>query len=132
MSERELLEAGPGERGKPGVDRRKGEWKIQLVRGKTELKKSRAFDLAVIRMKVGLLEIEVFNRGGGAPLVANNLERRMGDYHTLARRTMEIILPEGHIIPPEGCIIPPEGRRRPQVEAARRRDNAARRRNTVA
>ena len=56
----------------------------------------------------------------------------MGDYHTLARRTMEIILPEGHIIPPEGCIIPPEGRRRPQVEAARRRDNAARRRNTVA
>ena len=38
----------------------------------------------------------------------------MGDYHTLARRTMEIILPEGHIIPPEGCIIPPEGRRRPQ------------------
>ena len=29
----------------------------------------------------------------------------MGDYHTLARRTMEIILPEGHIIPPEGCII---------------------------
>ena len=57
---------------------------------------------------------------------------KMGDYHTLARRTMEIILPEGHIIPPEGCIIPPEGRRRPQVEAARRRDNAARRRNTVA
>ena len=43
----------------------------------------------------------------------------MGDYHTLARRTMEIILPEGHSIPPEGCIIPPEGRRRPQVEAAR-------------
>ena len=37
----------------------------------------------------------------------------MGDYHTLARRTMEIILPEGHSIPPEGCIIPPEGRRRP-------------------
>ena len=57
--------------------------------------------------------------------------RILGDYHTLARRTMEIALPEGNIIPPEGCIIPPEGRRRPQVEAARRRDKAARRRNTV-
>ena len=67
----------------------------------------------------------------GIPL---SMERpiKLGDYHTLARRTMEIILPEGHIILPEGCIIPPEGRRRPQVEAARRRDNAARRRNTVA
>ena len=25
----------------------------------------------------------------------------MGDYYNLARRTIEIILPEGHIIPPE-------------------------------
>ena len=32
----------------------------------------------------------------------------MGDYHTLARRTMEIILPEGHSILPEGGIMQPE------------------------
>ena len=57
---------------------------------------------------------------------------RMGDYYNLAQRTMEIILPEGHIIPPEGCIILPEGCRRPQVEAARRQDNAPRRWNNVA
>ena len=49
----------------------------------------------------------------------------MGDYHTPGQRTMEIILPKGHIIPPEGCIILPEGCRRPQVEAARRQDNAS-------
>ena len=53
-------------------------------------------------------------------------------YYNLAQRTMEIILPEGHIIPPEGCIILPEGRRRPQVEAAQRQDNAPRRWNNVA
>ena len=39
----------------------------------------------------------------------------MGDYHTLARGTMEIILPEGHIILPKGCIILPEGRCGPEA-----------------
>ena len=36
----------------------------------------------------------------------------LGDYHTLARRTMEIILPEGGILWPEGSTISnfPEGR----------------------
>ena len=40
-------------------------------------------------------------------------EPTLGDYHTPGQRTMEIILPKGHIIPPEGCIILPEGCRRP-------------------
>ena len=30
-----------------------------------------------------------------------SLFSKLGDYYNLARRTMEIILPEGHIIPPE-------------------------------
>ena len=37
----------------------------------------------------------------------------VGDYYNLARRAMEIILPEGHLIPPEECIILPEGCHRP-------------------
>ena len=39
----------------------------------------------------------------------------MGDYHTLARGTMETIPPEGHIILPKGCIILPEGRCGPEA-----------------
>ena len=49
----------------------------------------------------------------------------MGDYHTLARGTIEIILPEGHIILPKGCIILPEGCCRPKVEVARGQNNVA-------
>ena len=37
---------------------------------------------------------------------------KMRDYDIPGQRTMEIILPKGHIIPPEGCIILPEGCRR--------------------
>ena len=56
----------------------------------------------------------------------------MGDYYNLARGTMGIIPPEGHIVLPEGSIILPEGRRRPKVEAARRQDNAPQRQDNVA
>ena len=57
---------------------------------------------------------------------------QMGYYYNLARGTMGIILPEGHIVLPEGSIILPEGRRRPKVEAARRQDNAPQRQDNVA
>ena len=56
----------------------------------------------------------------------------MGYYYNLARGTMGIIPPEGHIVLPEGSIILPEGRRRPKVEAALSQDTAPQRQDNVA